>query len=318
MNPSASANDLIALRPRRLGHANIFVSELERSMDFYRRVCGLTEVFREAGIQMGFLSNGNSHHDVGLMQIAQAPRVGRDGHVQIPEGRGYRPGLNHLGFEMENEAELVAAFQRARRQGFNLHRVTDHGIARSLYLFDVEGNLLEFYADAIDDWRKFYASHENQLISGDWTPDASSAQTRPLYSATYQPTYVEGAVFATRRLVSATLAVNDLAAMTRFYVEIAGMQPVEDKAGDGEVALAGSLGEPSLVLAQRRPDEKPGLRFVSFELAPQADLDLAQQELARVGIMTESFDSRSGRGAMAGIMVTDPDGLRLEFHRIRH
>ena len=70
---------MVRFRPRRLGHANLFVSDLDRSMRFYNAVCGLEEVRREPAIRIGFLSNGNTHHDVGLVQSSTARRVGRGG-----------------------------------------------------------------------------------------------------------------------------------------------------------------------------------------------------------------------------------------------
>ena len=35
-------------RARRLGHANLFVTDVERSLDFYNRVVGIEEVYRKA------------------------------------------------------------------------------------------------------------------------------------------------------------------------------------------------------------------------------------------------------------------------------
>ncbi len=92
---------------------NLFVSDLERSGRFYTNVCGFEEVFREPGISMIFLSNGNSHHDIGLMEVTTGARIGKDGHVQVQPGQGKTPGLNHLGFEMRTEAEMVDAWRRA-------------------------------------------------------------------------------------------------------------------------------------------------------------------------------------------------------------
>ncbi|PYN49060.1 MAG: hypothetical protein DMD95_02100 [Candidatus Rokuibacteriota bacterium] len=51
---------VVRFHPRRLGHANLFVSDLDRSMRFYNAVCGLEEVRREPAIRIGFLSNGNT------------------------------------------------------------------------------------------------------------------------------------------------------------------------------------------------------------------------------------------------------------------
>ena len=40
------------VRPRRLGHGNLFVSDVQRAIAFYRDVCGFDYVFHEDGIQM--------------------------------------------------------------------------------------------------------------------------------------------------------------------------------------------------------------------------------------------------------------------------
>src|SRR5712691_363560 len=116
----------VMFRPRRLGHANLFIGDLERSMQFYNQVCGLEEVFREPAINAGFLSNGNTHHDVAVVQVSETSLLGRDSQVLVPEGWGKRAGLFHLGFEMENEAELVAAYRRAQQSGVKILMTVDH------------------------------------------------------------------------------------------------------------------------------------------------------------------------------------------------
>ena len=56
---------MTAPSPRRLTHANLFVADMERSMDFYMSVIGLDESYRRVNLRAGFLTNGNSHHDIG-------------------------------------------------------------------------------------------------------------------------------------------------------------------------------------------------------------------------------------------------------------
>ena len=122
--------------PRRLGHVNLFVEDLERSLQFYEGVCGIEEVAREPGIGAGFLSNGNTHHDVGLIEVSEGTAVrGRGGHLQIPADRGKRAGLNHLGWELENEAELVAAYRRAQALALPVHRLVARIMKRNAASF---------------------------------------------------------------------------------------------------------------------------------------------------------------------------------------
>ncbi|MDA0261987.1 MAG: VOC family protein [Proteobacteria bacterium] len=108
MSVQAEATPAVMFSPRRIGHANLFVGELKRSMHFYNKIAGFEEVFNEPHIPAGFLSNGNTHHDLGLIQVQKGAQViGRDGHVQIPTGRGIEAGLNHFGWEMECEKDLA-------------------------------------------------------------------------------------------------------------------------------------------------------------------------------------------------------------------
>ena len=78
MQPNAQT----LFKPDRFAHANLFVDDVEESVAFYRDICGITEVFREPGIKAGFLSNGATHHDIGLMQVSTKPLIGKDGTVQ--------------------------------------------------------------------------------------------------------------------------------------------------------------------------------------------------------------------------------------------
>ena len=61
------------LKPRRLGHVNLFVSDLERAMAFYEDVAGFHEIFREPDIQAGFLSNGAAVNIKETPKTAAAP-----------------------------------------------------------------------------------------------------------------------------------------------------------------------------------------------------------------------------------------------------
>lgn len=294
--------------PRRLAHANIFVSSLERSVPFYRDVCGFDEVFQEPGIKAVFFSNGSCHHDIALMEIDTGDRIGRDGHLQVSSARGGAPGLNHLGFEMENERVLVEAYQRALSLGVKVHRTTDHGMSHSIYLFDPEGNLLEFYSDAVEDWRAFYRANENQLISANWNPLAAEASSRPLYHESFDVVSVPGAVMHPRLLTEAHLRVRDLAQMRAFYEEVAGLEVLEEDGDPGRVVLVGALGEPTVVLQQANAGLESGLHHIGFGMTPGSDLAAAARALEDRGVEIEASDS------VSALVVSDPDGLRLVFY----
>ena len=81
-------------RPRRIGHTNIFVGDLDRSMDFYRNVVGIEEAWRRENICAGFVTNGNTHHDVGMVDVVN------------PQFHDRRPDLFHVAFELETQVDL--------------------------------------------------------------------------------------------------------------------------------------------------------------------------------------------------------------------
>lgn len=296
--------------PRRLGHANLFVTDLDRSMLFYNRVCGLEEVRREPGISAGFLTNGNTHHDIGLMQIGAGERTGIDGYTQVVESRMKHAGLNHLGWELDNEKQLVEAYNRAVAAGIKIHRTTDHQLSHSVYVFDPEGNLNEFYADAMKDWRSIFNPDREDLISGHWDPLATEPSTEPKYDPDPDLRRVEGAAFHSLRITHAVLVAKNLARLRQFYEDVGGLTPVFESPDGSFICLKGTSARYDLVLFAEREGLAPGLQRVAFEIG-EADLESAAGMLKSLGFETEHrIETESKRS----IFVKDPDGLGIEFY----
>ena len=92
----SAAAPTVRFEPRRLGHANIYIGERDRSVAFYSKLCGFDLVGTSK--TSAFLSNGHSHHDFGLCQADGKPRVGNDGKVKsVDTWKG--PGtLHHIGW----------------------------------------------------------------------------------------------------------------------------------------------------------------------------------------------------------------------------
>src|SRR3990172_7316462 len=107
----------------RLNHAVLYVSNVDRSAEFYKRAFGFQEIAREAGM-MAFLraAGSSNHHDLALMQVGeQAPRPPR-GSV----------GLYHLAWELATIDELAEAAQQLTELNA-LTGASDHGATKSLY-----------------------------------------------------------------------------------------------------------------------------------------------------------------------------------------
>jgi predicted enzyme related to lactoylglutathione lyase len=82
----------------RLNHAVLYVRELDRSVEFYRKTFGFEEVAR-AGGRMAFLRAAGSanHHDLGLMAVGRGASPQAQGSV----------GLYHLAWEVPTIEALV-------------------------------------------------------------------------------------------------------------------------------------------------------------------------------------------------------------------
>jgi catechol-2,3-dioxygenase len=114
----------------RLNHAVLYVSDVDRSVDFYTRAFGLEEIAREGGGRMAFLraAGSDNHHDLALMSVgADAPRP--------PHGS---TGLYHLAWEVATIGELAEMSARLAQMDA-LTGMSDHGATKSLYGRDPDG-----------------------------------------------------------------------------------------------------------------------------------------------------------------------------------
>lgn len=297
--------------PRRFAHVNLYVSDLERSLGFYRDICGLTPVFEEPGIEAWFLSNGNTHHDIALMQASSGELRGRDGHVQKTSVRGAEPGLNHLAFEMESEASLVAGLGSAALRGIEPARLLDHIISRSAYLADPDGIVLKFYADSTRQWRETYEFHASELITSQWQPDVESASTEPRYEPEPTLSPFPSALVPVMRASRAAIEVTDLERSLDYYLHVVGLQVLRDCPEARTAVLGGTLGLPDLLLIETG---RGRLHHIGFEVASEQILQAARPRLeaARIDVV-----HHIDRYDLSALVIADPDGNLVELFRQR-
>jgi catechol 2,3-dioxygenase len=297
-------------KPRRLGHANLWVEDLNRSQDFYHRVCGLTVEFWEPDLVATFLGTGNTPHDLGMIEVTGGKaRYGRNGLLQIPAGVGAKVGLGHLAWELSNEVELVEGYRRAKAEGVALDLTVDHQVAHSVYLFDPDGNMMEYYCDTVKDWRNVLHG-EMELITSAWDPEAAEPFTESRCEENPEIRTVPEAPVHPRRVTHAVLLTSNLERLSRFYREVGGLEEVHRS--DGVVFLRGSLsGCPyHLVLCQKDPSDERRYHHVSFELESERALLDAEEALRERGIEPEHVvDSELKRS----FFLKDPDGFLSEY-----
>lgn len=124
----------VSIPVARLNHAVLYVRDATRAADFYARVFGFEVVENAFGGRVVFLRSpsGGNHHDLGLFSVGpDAPRPVR-GSV----------GLYHLAWEVPTIEDLAAAARILTEAGA-LGGASDHGVSKSLYGADPDGNEFE-------------------------------------------------------------------------------------------------------------------------------------------------------------------------------
>jgi catechol 2,3-dioxygenase len=146
----------------RVGHIHLKVSNLERSIRFYRDVLGF-EVMQRWGGQAAFLSAGGYHHHIGLNTWESL-----DGRPPAPG----TTGLYHVAFLYPSREALAEAYRRLIEHGIPLDGASDHGVSEALYLHDLDGNGIELYWDRpSEEWPRD-AAGDLQMVTAHLDLDA--------------------------------------------------------------------------------------------------------------------------------------------------
>jgi len=130
------------LRPERMGHLSLRVSDLDASEKFYVEVLGMKPVWRKEG-EIAFLECGND--DLALIQIPK-----EEIEAFLRRGQGSQ-SLHHFGFRVRASEEVDRVAQEVRDRGF----VIDDGPrdhrdgSRSFYFKDPDGNYIQILWDPI-------------------------------------------------------------------------------------------------------------------------------------------------------------------------
>jgi catechol 2,3-dioxygenase len=120
-----------------IGHVHLKVSDIERSLGFYRDVLGF-EVQQRWADQAAFISAGGYHHHIGL---------------NTWESKGAPPppprttGLYHVAIRYPSRKTLADALKRLVEARIPLDGASDHGVSIALYLRDPDENGVELYYD---------------------------------------------------------------------------------------------------------------------------------------------------------------------------
>jgi catechol-2,3-dioxygenase len=115
-----------------LNHAVLFVTDVERAVDFYSGVPDFEVLSREPRMQAVFLTapGSDNHHDLGLFGGS------------APKQSNRTAGLYHLAWEVEDVTDMLVLRDKLR-DARALSGQSHHGVTISLYGFDPDGNEFE-------------------------------------------------------------------------------------------------------------------------------------------------------------------------------
>ncbi len=128
----------------KLGHVVLKMRDLEKAKEFYRDILGLkiTEEREDVGV---FFRFEDYHHDIAVF------KVGDD--AAPPEQN--QVGLSHLALVADDLETVKAMYRRLKEHDVPIVRTVDHGVTKSVYFKDPEGNELEIYCDVAEKpWRE--------------------------------------------------------------------------------------------------------------------------------------------------------------------
>lgn len=282
-------------RTRRLGHVNLYISEYERSLEFYRSVVGLHGGWTRPKIGGAFLNNGASHHDVGFLPWNSAER-----RVAVSG-----PGLNHLAFDVGTEADLAAGYRAALDARFAFIASADHVVSKSLYCAAPNGMQIEIYADTHipftdPDFLAMRRATTNWDVSKVSAPDET-----PHYVQEHRPKASPDTIFQASRVDGATIIVDDIAETLGFFELTLGLRATLGGAAGGFALLQGALGGRDLVLLQRSGDEAAGLHHFSFLALSESGLE---ESLAKCRSRGVEIESELDLPVQRAVFLRDPDG----------
>ncbi len=116
-----------------VGHVVLSVSDTQASAKWYADVLGMELMNYTPGLEMAFLSFGTRDHDIALIKGPEGVELGS-------------PGLSHTALALEgDEEDLKEMYQRIKASGAKIDFLADHGLTKSFYFFDPDGNRLEIF-----------------------------------------------------------------------------------------------------------------------------------------------------------------------------
>lgn len=125
------------LQPVRIGHVVLKVRDLDRSLAFYRDLLGFRVASEMSNVMIFLTATGENHHDLALLRVGDS----------APSPPPNAVGLYHVAIQLHDWEAVKSAHAALSERGL-LKGTADHGVSKSLYTTDPDGNEIELYCDA--------------------------------------------------------------------------------------------------------------------------------------------------------------------------
>ncbi|MEA4907649.1 MAG: VOC family protein [Chloroflexi bacterium] len=250
-----------------IGAVHLTVSNLQRSLNFYRQTTGLA-LLGQAGNQVTLGSDLEP-----LVILSENPNAKRPSRTT---------GLYHFAILVPGRAELAYALMRLSRTHASVQGFADHGVSEAVYLTDPDGNGIEIYWDRPPAAWPYDSHGELNMTTDPLDVEAVLAEVQP---APVPPEYISPHT----RIGHIHLHVSDLEIARRFYVNTLGFERTQTYTGSALFVSAGGyhhhigLNTWAGRGAPPPPPDSTGLCWFQIRLPSQSDLEQVQKRILSHG-----------------------------------
>jgi catechol 2,3-dioxygenase len=281
----------------RLGHVHLTVASLERQIPFYRQALGFKLHWRE-GVEAAL----GTETEV-LLRLTENPTARR---VQNTSG------MYHFAILYPNRKELARAIARLFVLRYP-NAPTDHGVSKTTYLDDLEGNNIELYVRSLEDGT--FEMVDGQIVvryaDGRVGDGREPLDVEALFQELDEQDHLDLSLPEGTRLGHMHLYASSLEDSMNFYSNVLGFQegPIFQSFRMGEVALGEQ--QPHVIAFNTwkgtgippAPADALGMRHFTIVL-PNADaLRSVIERVQATGLPIEKTSE--------GILVRDPSQINV-------
>lgn len=130
---------------KQIHHVAYRCRDAKKTVEFYQRVLGMDFMLaisedrvpstKEPDPYMHVFLDAGNGNILAFFELPQSEEMGRDENTPL--------WVQHIAFEVEDEAALMRAKAKAEAEGLEVVGPTDHTIIKSVYFFDPDGHRLE-------------------------------------------------------------------------------------------------------------------------------------------------------------------------------